>query len=219
MSGEASTIKILIATDNHLGMTTNSLIFRLGYMEKDALRGRDSLTTFEEILKIAKTNQVDFILLGGTKPSLSCIPGDLFHDNKPSRACLYSTMALFREYCWGDRACPLEMLSDPSAMLAGQRISTVNYLDPNINVSLFHNLQVSTPVFTIHGNHDDPTGDGRYSAVDLLAVAGFVNYYGKVGNVDDITLSPILLKKGDTKLALYGLGNVRDERLNRTFRR
>jgi double-strand break repair protein MRE11 len=74
-------------------------------------------------------------------------------------------------------------------------------------------------VFTIHGNHDDPTGDGRYSAVDLLAVAGFVNYYGKVGNVDDITLSPILLKKGDTKLALYGLGNVRDERLNRTFRR
>jgi double-strand break repair protein MRE11 len=119
-----STIKILIATDNHLG-----------YLEKDALRGRDSLTTFEEILKIAKSNQVDFILLGGILDHLSL--GDLFHDNKPSRATLYSAMALFREYCWGDRACPLEMLSDPSAMLAGQRISTVNYLDPNINVLAF----------------------------------------------------------------------------------
>jgi double-strand break repair protein MRE11 len=36
--------------------------------------------------------------------------------------------------------------------------------------------------------------------------------------VDDISIKPVLLQKGRTKLALYGLSNVRDERLFRTFR-
>jgi double-strand break repair protein MRE11 len=44
-----------------------------------------------------------------------------------------------------------------------------------------------------------------------------VNYFGKATNVDDVTISPILMQKGTTKLALYGLGSVRDERLHRTF--
>ena len=65
--------KILIATDNHLG-----------YMEKDSIRGEDSINTFEEIILIAKKQKVDFILLGG----------DLFHENKPSRKTLHSTMKL-----------------------------------------------------------------------------------------------------------------------------
>lgn len=30
-------------------------------------------------------------------------------------------------------------------------------------------------------------------------------------------MSPVLLKKGETKLALYGLGAMRDERLHKTF--
>ncbi len=55
--------------------------------------------------------------------------------------------------------------------------------------------------------------------MDLLSAAGLVNYFGKCTDVDNITLSPILLQKGSTKLAIYGMGNVRDERLNRTFRR
>ena len=35
--------------------------------------------------------------------------------------------------------------------------------------------------------------------------------------MDDITIHPILLTKGATKLAMYGLGAIRDERLHRTF--
>ena len=35
--------------------------------------------------------------------------------------------------------------------------------------------------------------------------------------VGKVRISPILLAKGDTKLALYGLGNLRDERLARLF--
>ena len=53
--------------------------------------------------------------------------------------------------------------------------------------------------------------------MDLLSVSGLVNYFGRTSNVDDITISPLLMRKGRTKLALYGLGSIRDERLHRTF--
>ena len=48
-------------------------------------------------------------------------------------------------------------------------------------------------------------------------MCGFVNYFGRAPSIDDITVSPILIQKGGTKLALYGLGSIRDERLHRTF--
>ncbi|KNE66003.1 DNA repair protein (mre11) [Allomyces macrogynus ATCC 38327] len=134
--------------------------------------------------------------------------GDLFHDNKPSRKTLHSTMELLRAYCLGDRPCALDILSDQSINFPN-RFATVNYQDPNLNVAM--------PIFSIHGNHDDPSGDGNLAALDLLSVTGLVNYFGRQREADAITMTPILLRKGATKLALYGLGNVRDERLHRTF--
>jgi double-strand break repair protein MRE11 len=44
-------------------------------------------------------------------------------------------------------------------------------MDPNMNISM--------PVFIIHGNHDDPSGDNKYSALDILSSAGLLNYFGK----------------------------------------
>ena len=92
----------------------------------------------------------------------------------------------------------------------GRTISHVNYEDPDINVAI--------PVFSIHGNHDDPTGDGHLCALDILQVSGLINYIGRIPTNDDITVNPLLLQKGTTLLALYGLSNVRDERLFNTFR-
>lgn len=34
-------------------------------------------------------------------------------------------------------------------------------------------------VFIIHGNHDDPSGTGNFSALDELSTAGLLNYFGK----------------------------------------
>lgn len=49
-------------------------------------------------------------------------------------------------------------------------------------------------------------------------MSNLVNYFGKSENVDDVTVYPLLLSKGElTKIAIYGLGNIRDERLYRTF--
>lgn len=49
-------------------------------------------------------------------------------------------------------------------------------------------------------------------------MSGLINYYGRTPESDNIHVKPVLLQKGNTKLALYGLSNVRDERLYRTFR-
>lgn len=51
----------------------------------------------------------------------------------------------------------------------------------------------------------------------MLQAAGLVNYYGRTPEADNLQIKPVLLQKGNTKLALYGLSNVRDERLYRTF--
>lgn len=91
---------------------------------------------------------------------------------------------------------------------------TANYEDESYSVDL--------PVFSIHGNHDDPSRDAGstelFAALDLLNVANLVNYFGKQTDSKDIRVDPICLKKGNTRVALYGLGSMRDERLNRMWK-
>ena len=64
LNDENSIFRIVIATDTHLG-----------YLENDEIRGDDSFNSFEEILKISKSENADFLLLGG----------DMFHHHNPSK--------------------------------------------------------------------------------------------------------------------------------------
>ncbi|KAJ1639356.1 Metallo-dependent phosphatase-like protein [Pavlovales sp. CCMP2436] len=146
-----STFKVMVASDVHLG-----------YLEKDPVRGDDSFLAFEEVLQRAQENECDFLLLAG----------DLFHDNKPSRKTMQRCMELLRDNCLGSREVRFTITSNQNENFHDKH-HRANYEDPNYNVEL--------PVFSIHGNHDDPAG-------------------------------PILLEKGSTKVALYGLGHIRDER-------
>lgn len=114
-------------------------------------------------------------------------------------------MIVFR-YCLGDKPVEVEFLSDPNNSFS---TSLVNYEDPNLNVSI--------PVFSIHGNHDDPTGQKQISAMDLLATSGLINYFGRCRSYDTVEIEPICFKKGDTNLAIYGLSHIKDERLGRLF--
>ena len=184
----ADTIRILVATDNHVGAH-----------ERDPVRRDDSWKSFHEVMVLAKEREVDMVLLGG----------DLFHENKPSRMSMFNVMRSLRMTCLGARPCELEMLSDGSEHF-GPFFGHANYEDPDINVSI--------PVFSIHGNHDDPSGEGHFAALDLLAMSGLINYFGRTPESDNIEILPLLLQKGRTKLAMYGMSNVRDERLYRTFR-
>ncbi|KKK20573.1 hypothetical protein P175DRAFT_0515156 [Aspergillus ochraceoroseus IBT 24754] len=186
--GDAETIRILVSTDNHVG-----------YNERDPIRGDDSWKSFHEVMCLATKHDVDMVLLAG----------DLFHENKPSRKSMYQVMRSMRMNCLGDKPCELEFLSDASENFQGA-FNHVNYEDMDINVAI--------PIFSIHGNHDDPSGEGHLAALDILQVSGLINYYGRTPESDNIQIKPVLLQKGRTKLALYGMSNVRDERLFRTFR-
>ena len=147
----ADTIRILVATDSHVG-----------YAERDPIRGDDSWKSFHEVMCLAKEKDVDMVLLAG----------DLFHENKPSRKAMFNVMRSLRMNCYGEKPCELEMLSDSSEVFEGcgdflggfffyrglrfkltrvcRAFNHVNYEDPDINVAI--------PVFSIHGNHDDPSG-------------------------------------------------------------
>ena len=122
----------------------------LGYNERDAVRGMDSFAAFEEVLYLAKKFQCDMVLLAG----------DLFHENRPSRTTLFRTMQILRKYCMGDQPVRIQILSDSAKNFASNDV--VNYQDPNYSVDL--------PIFSIHGNHDDPIRDGQ--GTSLLAALG-----------------------------------------------
>ncbi|CEF66332.1 Double-strand break repair protein MRE11A [Strongyloides ratti] len=182
------TITITLASDVHIG-----------YGERKFPRKNDSLTTFEEVLNNAKETDSDCILLGG----------DLFHENNPTREMQVAVARLLRKYCINsDKVCPLEFLSNAGEIFDHSEFPVVNYKDPNLSVSM--------PIFTIHGNHDDPSGTGL-TALDLFHEAGLLNLFGKFKDIDNIVVNPILLKKGNTRVAIYGISSQRDDRLHRAF--
>lgn len=57
-------------------------------------------------------------------------------------------------YCLGNKEVEIEFLSDQSLNFQHCKNPQVNYEDPNYNVAI--------PVFSIHGNHDDPTGNNEF---------------------------------------------------------
>ena len=77
-----------------------------------------------------------------------------------------------------------------------------NYLNDNVKIKL--------PIFIIHGNHDDPNGLEYLSAIDQFSVNNLLNYFGKIKSIEVIKVSPIKFQKGDTKVALYGIGHLKD---------
>ncbi|XP_043286064.1 double-strand break repair protein MRE11 [Venturia canescens] len=186
---EEDTMKILLATDCHLGYEHST----------KRLQENDSFITFEEILKLALKHDVDFILLGG----------DLFHDSKPSQKVVLQCMELLKKYTLGERDIKIQFLSDPEIIFPHASQKVVNYEDPNLNVAM--------PIFSIHGNHDNPSFEST-GTMDILGASGFINYFGKWADLNDVTIPPLVFNKGKTFVSVYGLSFMNDQRLSRLLR-
>ena len=194
-SDDDNTLQILVATDNHLG-----------FAEDDPMRKDDSFEAFEEVFKIATERNVDLVLLGG----------DIFHHNKPSKRTVCKTIEILRRYCLNNKKLTFKVLNtkEDSKDVFSTAFGSTNYEDPNFHVGL--------PTFTIHGNHDDPAGVDQVSAIDMLSSSNLLNYFGKSKiegkGTGQIKIRPVLLGKGSTMVAIFGLGWIRDERLAKLFR-
>lgn len=187
-----------------------------------------------QILALARNTNCDMVLLSG----------DLFHENKPSRRTLYRTIEIIRRYTLGVRPVQFRVMNDvrvqaPQSQSGSQKktskkksksapqstLQTVFTSSPNMGNANFTDplTSVDLPIFSIHGNHDDPTRDGGganselLAALDILAVGGLVNYFGRQDDVERVEIEPVLVEKGTTRVAIYGMGSMRDERLNRMW--
>lgn len=166
----------------------NETQYEVRYIQRDLLQdsfkeislkylGMDSFAAFEEVLYLAKRFKVDMVL----------IAGDLFHENRPSRHTLYKTMEIIRRYCMGPDPVHIEILSDQAQNFRNVS-GTVNYQDEFYSVDL--------PIFSIHGNHDDPSRDSGgdlLAALDLLAVSNLVNYFGRQEEVEKVQVSRLFM--------------------------
>lgn len=176
------------------GPTSNSLKFlvatdnHLGVKETDPIRKEDSFNAFENVLELAKKHEVDFLLLGG----------DLFDEISPSVETLVKTTNIFSKYIFGNRPIEFEFYSEKEP----------NYANINLNIEI--------PVFLIHGNHDYPFSNG-ISTIDIFEKSKMVTYFGKQMNADQIVVKPLLFLKGKVKLAVYGIGYIKDVKLHHAF--
>lgn len=54
--------------------------------------------------------------------------------------------------------------------------------------------------------------------MDILSATGLVNYFGKWTDLTRVVIPPLILKKHNTHVALYGLSYINDQRLSRLYR-
>lgn len=111
---------------------------------------------------------------------------------------------LLQTYVLGSKQIDFQFLSNQAINFPSSLKSAVNYENENMNISI--------PIFTIHGNHDDVINNT--SALDVLSSTGLINYFGQWKDLEKIQVSPIILQKNTSKIALYGLNHIPDRRLN-----
>lgn len=187
--------KVIDGNTFRIMITTDN---HIGYKETDSYIDTDSYENFEEVINICKRlGNVDFMLNSG----------DLFHDNHFSSKNLNFITDLLVNSCLNDNPIKFKTEHSPDNL-------HLNYNDENINVGL--------PIFIVNGNHDygNSTGTENVSILKILSNLKLINYLGNFNITDkeDLEVEPVILKKGSTRLNLYGLSNIKEERLNKLVR-
>ncbi|CAD8186647.1 unnamed protein product [Paramecium pentaurelia] len=155
-------------------------------------RYQDAFEAFEEVLQIATQQNVDFVILGG----------DLFHEKHPTEHCLLKCVDILQRHVFGDNFGGIQM-----------ELNSLNY-QPNFSCS---NFNIQLPIFIINGNHDDIVTERNESVsiLDILHESKYLNYIGKITDQSYVCIKPIVLVKNNQKIALYGLGYMKDYQLHK----
>ncbi|CAD8177206.1 unnamed protein product [Paramecium octaurelia] len=155
-------------------------------------RYQDAFEAFEEVLQIATQQNVDFVILGG----------DLFHEKHPTEHCLLKCVDILQRHVFGDNFGGIQL-----------ELNSLNY-QPNFSCS---NFNVQLPIFIINGNHDDIVTERNESVsiLDILHESKYLNYIGKITDQSFVSIKPIVLVKNNQKIALYGLGYMKDYQLHK----
>lgn len=69
----------------------------------------------------------------------------------------FRCLKMLRKSSLGDKPIYIEILSDQNLNFFNSFNKTVNYEDPHINIAI--------PIFSIHGNHDDPSGKLMFTII------------------------------------------------------
>ena len=183
----SNSIKIFITTDSHLG-----------YKEKDETLSNDAFVNLENAFQLAEHFDCDLLLHSG----------DLFHTATPSHWSVNKALKLFSQYCLGSKQLEIKNVSPE-----------YNACELQLNIDKQSSINIKLPVFCIHGNHDPPVymHNEKFGVMDILTNAGLINDIGKITSFDKFAIKPVILKKKDQYVCLYGLGYIHDEKVNKLF--
>lgn len=146
----------------------------------------DPYLAFNEILKKTIELNADCLI----------IAGNLFFSPVISNFCFSKTFALMRNKVFGD--------------------GDINYVTKNFKPNYANeNVNIQLPIFAIHGTNDKPGNDRLSTCLDAFQESLYINYCGKIMKFDDkITINPVILDKGDFKIAIYMIGHIKDVKLS-----
>ena len=63
-------------------------------------------------------------------------------------------------------------------------------------------------IFLVHGDA---------GPLDILSIIGVLNYFGVASDPESVQVNPLLIKKGETILALHGLGYIHEQKIVQIF--
>lgn len=165
----------------------------------------DPFDTLKEILSLTQGKNH----LGETSQpaDLLILAGDIFTTPSPSTQTLSSALNLLQKDVLGDK--DIEIMT---------KLFIPNYSLKDINIGMV--------IFAIHGSCDGPLLTGQNSALDILHYSNYLNYVGKTPaqqamtasqslQTGAVTITPIIIDKGNTKLSLYFLSHIKEVRLSK----
>lgn len=175
------------------GVNLNSFI-------NDKNLAKDNFKVFQNMLKTANQRDNDFVL----------ILGNLFNDPKPLNTSVAAALSCLKANVIPSDGGREKMRKTSFECKKKKLNSNVKYLD------------ISLPIFAIHGQKDGPRYlENVVSPLEILSQSSILNYFGRNPVKENqkkeevFKIEPVLVKKRRTKLALYFLTHLRETKLSK----